>query len=231
MGDAPENGRIASAESLRNPHADVHRGPDHVLGHATTRWPDLPNVPPPIQEPSPPRYIWVAWGPRRTMPIVARYADVWNVPTYGLARWEESLPVAGGRCAHVGRDPSTIRRSHEAVLVLTPGRDLPGGGAGKGGTSLRRRRLGHGGRGCIGTPPHGGRPPSPSSVGQGDHHLRLLHLRPGRAPYTRTVHGTGDAGLLLTDRIGSPVGPRTSAAICGTLQSGTRRRPVGALTR
>jgi alkanesulfonate monooxygenase SsuD/methylene tetrahydromethanopterin reductase-like flavin-dependent oxidoreductase (luciferase family) len=80
---------------------------------------DLPNVPPPIQSPRPPIHIG-GIGPRRTMPIVARYADVWNVPTYGLARWEESLRVLETECAAIGRDPSTIRRSHEAILVLAP---------------------------------------------------------------------------------------------------------------
>jgi alkanesulfonate monooxygenase SsuD/methylene tetrahydromethanopterin reductase-like flavin-dependent oxidoreductase (luciferase family) len=79
---------------------------------------DLPNVPPPIQSPRPPIHIG-GIGPRRTMPIVARYADVWNVPTYGLVRWEESLRVLEAECAAIGRNPSTIRRSHEAVLVLT----------------------------------------------------------------------------------------------------------------
>ena len=55
-----------------------------------------------------------------TIPIVARYADVWNVPTYGLAQWEESQRTLEGECEKIGRDPGTIRRSLEAVLVLTP---------------------------------------------------------------------------------------------------------------
>jgi alkanesulfonate monooxygenase SsuD/methylene tetrahydromethanopterin reductase-like flavin-dependent oxidoreductase (luciferase family) len=78
---------------------------------------DLPNLPPPVQSPRPPIYVG-GIGPRRTMPIVARYADVWNVPTYGLARWEESQHVLETECEAIGRDPATIRRSHEAVLVL-----------------------------------------------------------------------------------------------------------------
>jgi alkanesulfonate monooxygenase SsuD/methylene tetrahydromethanopterin reductase-like flavin-dependent oxidoreductase (luciferase family) len=79
----------------------------------------LPNLPPPTQSPRPPIHIG-GIGPRRTMPIVARYADVWNVPTYGLARWEESQRVLETECAAIGRDPATIRRSHEAILVLAP---------------------------------------------------------------------------------------------------------------
>jgi alkanesulfonate monooxygenase SsuD/methylene tetrahydromethanopterin reductase-like flavin-dependent oxidoreductase (luciferase family) len=80
---------------------------------------DLPNLPPPVQSPRPPIHIG-GIGPRRTMPLVARYADVWNVPTYGLARWEESERVLERECASIGRDPSTIRRSQEAMLVLAP---------------------------------------------------------------------------------------------------------------
>ena len=80
---------------------------------------DLPNLPPPVQSPRPPIHIG-GIGPRRTMPIVARYADVWNIPTYGLRHWEASERVLTTECAAIGRDPATIRRSHEAVLVLTP---------------------------------------------------------------------------------------------------------------
>jgi alkanesulfonate monooxygenase SsuD/methylene tetrahydromethanopterin reductase-like flavin-dependent oxidoreductase (luciferase family) len=80
---------------------------------------DLPNLPPPAQHPRPPIHIGGV-GPRRTLPLVARYADVWNVPTYGLERWKESERVLDAACEAIGRDPGTIRRSHEAVLVLAP---------------------------------------------------------------------------------------------------------------
>ena len=78
---------------------------------------DLPNRPAPLQSPRPPIHIGGV-GPRRTLPLVARYADVWNVPTYGLSRWEESGRRLDEECVAIGRDPATIRRSHEAVLVL-----------------------------------------------------------------------------------------------------------------
>jgi len=80
---------------------------------------DLPNLPPPVQSPRPPIHVG-GIGPRRTLPLVARYADVWNVPTYGLAKWEESRAHLGTACQAAGRDPATLRRSHEAVLVLVP---------------------------------------------------------------------------------------------------------------
>jgi F420-dependent oxidoreductase-like protein len=80
---------------------------------------DLPNLPGPVQSPRPPLHIGGV-GPRRTLPLVARYADVWNIPTYGLAGWQASERRLEAECVTIGRDPATIRRSHEAVLVLAP---------------------------------------------------------------------------------------------------------------
>ncbi len=80
---------------------------------------DMPNLPPPLQRPRPPIHVG-GIGVRRTIPIVARYADVWNVPTYGLARWEESEVALEAECQMIGRDPGTIRRSLESILVLAP---------------------------------------------------------------------------------------------------------------
>lgn len=78
---------------------------------------DLPNLPPPAQRPHPPIHVG-GIGAVHTLPLVARYADVWNTPTYGLKTWEETQRVLDAECAKIGRDPATIRRSHEAVLVL-----------------------------------------------------------------------------------------------------------------
>lgn len=80
----------------------------------------LPSLPAPVQRPRPPIHVGGV-GHRHTLPLVARYADVWNVPTYGLDRWAEHQSALDQRCAALGRDPATLRRSLEAVLVL--GRD------------------------------------------------------------------------------------------------------------
>lgn len=80
---------------------------------------EMPNLPTPLQSPRPPIHVG-GIGPRRTLPLVARYADVWNVPTYGLDRWEESQRRLDEECAQIGRDPAEIRRAQEAVLVLAP---------------------------------------------------------------------------------------------------------------
>jgi alkanesulfonate monooxygenase SsuD/methylene tetrahydromethanopterin reductase-like flavin-dependent oxidoreductase (luciferase family) len=78
---------------------------------------ELANLPLPVQRPRPPIHVGGV-GPRRTLPLVARYADVWNIPTYGLSGWEESGRILDAACEAIGRDPSTIGRSQEAVLVL-----------------------------------------------------------------------------------------------------------------
>jgi len=82
--------------------------------------------PKPLQRPHPP--LWVGGnGPKRTLLVVARRADVWSCdvwPTntdamesgYALSR------VLDEHCAAVGRDPRTIRRAH---VLLADGTDTP----------------------------------------------------------------------------------------------------------
>ena len=78
---------------------------------------DLPNVPPPVQRPGPPIYIGGV-GERFTLPLVARFADVWNVPFRALHQLDHKAAALDRECAGVGRDPATIRRSLEAVMVI-----------------------------------------------------------------------------------------------------------------
>lgn len=80
---------------------------------------DLANVPGPVQQPRPPIHVGGV-GPKYTLPLVARYADVWNVPTYALDRLPELTLAVEKECEQVGRDPSTVRRSVEAVLAIAP---------------------------------------------------------------------------------------------------------------
>ncbi len=70
--------------------------------------------PRPVQQPHPP--IWIGGnGPRRTLPLVARYADVWHA--WGTPN---SLREANERvdqlAQEVGRDPSSIRRASSLSL-------------------------------------------------------------------------------------------------------------------
>lgn len=75
---------------------------------------ELPSLPRPVQSPHPPIHVGGA-GEKRTLPLVARHADVWNCPTYALGALPEKLAVLRAECASVGR---TVRVTEEAVLAL-----------------------------------------------------------------------------------------------------------------
>ena len=90
---------------------------DFAGTHYTVR--DMPIVPGPVQRPRPPITVGGV-GEEYTLPLVARYADVWNVPTYALAELERKISVLRSICADVGRDPATIVLSVEAVVALAP---------------------------------------------------------------------------------------------------------------
>jgi F420-dependent oxidoreductase-like protein len=66
--------------------------------------------PKPVQRPHPP--IWIGgMGPKRTLPMAAEYADVWNAPGGEPAAVAEASAVLDRHCADIGRDPAQIRRS------------------------------------------------------------------------------------------------------------------------
>jgi alkanesulfonate monooxygenase SsuD/methylene tetrahydromethanopterin reductase-like flavin-dependent oxidoreductase (luciferase family) len=83
---------------------------------------NAPSLPRPLQQPHPPIHVGGA-GERRTLPLVARHADVWNCPTYALAELPRKLAVVRAACAAIGRDPATLAVTEEAVLALVPRRD------------------------------------------------------------------------------------------------------------
>jgi alkanesulfonate monooxygenase SsuD/methylene tetrahydromethanopterin reductase-like flavin-dependent oxidoreductase (luciferase family) len=85
--------------------------------HYTVR--GFPALPTPVQQPRPPIIVGGV-GEKRTLPLVAKYADVWNVPTYALGELEHKAEVLRSLCDEIGRDPSTITFSVEAVLALSP---------------------------------------------------------------------------------------------------------------
>ncbi|MGE2718715.1 TIGR03560 family F420-dependent LLM class oxidoreductase [Mycolicibacterium celeriflavum] len=80
---------------------------------------DFPVKPGPVQRPRPPIVVGGV-GEKYTLPLVARYADVWNVPTYALGELEHKVSVLRAICEDVGRDPSSIVLSVEAVMALAP---------------------------------------------------------------------------------------------------------------
>lgn len=66
--------------------------------------------PKPVQRPHPP--IWIGGsGPRRTLPLAARYADVWNAAGGEAAGVAEASAILDRCCEDIGRDPAQIRRS------------------------------------------------------------------------------------------------------------------------
>jgi F420-dependent oxidoreductase-like protein len=66
--------------------------------------------PKPVQQPHPP--IWIGGsGPKRTLRIAARYADVWNAAGGSPEEVAASATILDQHCADVGRNPSEIRRS------------------------------------------------------------------------------------------------------------------------
>ena len=82
----------------------------------------VPSVPRPLQVPHPPIHVGGA-GPRRTLPIVARHADVWNCPTYALDVLPERRAQLVAECRRIGRDPASLRVTEEAVLALVARRE------------------------------------------------------------------------------------------------------------
>jgi len=90
---------------------------DFAGEHFTVK--DMPIKPGAVQQPRPPIVVGGV-GEKYTLPLVARYADVWNVPTYALGDLEHKIAVLRSICSDVGRDPSTITLSIEAVLALAP---------------------------------------------------------------------------------------------------------------
>jgi F420-dependent oxidoreductase-like protein len=79
------------------------------------------NVPRPLQPGGPPIMIG-GNGERRTLRLVARYADMCNV-TGGPDTLAHKLEVLRNHCADVGRDVAEITTTRMGTLVLTPDAD------------------------------------------------------------------------------------------------------------
>lgn len=90
---------------------------DFAGAHYAVR--DMPIKPGPVQQPRPPIIVGGV-GEKYTLPLVARYADVWNVPTYALGGLEHKVSVLRKACEDIGRDPASIVMSVEAVMALAP---------------------------------------------------------------------------------------------------------------
>ena len=106
---------------------------------------DAPLAPKPVQHPLP--LLIGGGGEQMTMRIAARYANEWNV--WGTPEFlRQKMAVLDQRCAEIGRDPKEIKRSANALLVLSDdaalvervrasGRPVVGGNAEQVGATLR----------------------------------------------------------------------------------------------
>jgi F420-dependent oxidoreductase-like protein len=66
--------------------------------------------PKPIQQPHPP--LWIGGrGERKTLRLVARHADAWNINAKDIGEDSRLAAVLDEHCAEVGRDPAEIRRT------------------------------------------------------------------------------------------------------------------------
>ncbi len=72
------------------------------------------NEPKGPQQPTPPIVIGGA-GPKRTMPLVAKWADHWNFPGGEVAKFAESKARLTECCEEIGRDPAEITTSTHLI--------------------------------------------------------------------------------------------------------------------
>ena len=74
------------------------------------------------QRPGGPPILIGGTGPRRTLPLVARYADIWNVNGLTPDAFRERSSALDALLQAVGRKPADVRRT--MMLGLTFGRDM-----------------------------------------------------------------------------------------------------------
>jgi F420-dependent oxidoreductase-like protein len=76
---------------------------------------DAPFLPRPLQSPHPP--IWIGGsGERKTLRLVAQYADAWN-GLGPLATLQQKVEVLHRHCADLGRDPASIQLTAGAPVI------------------------------------------------------------------------------------------------------------------
>lgn len=84
-----------------------HDGPHHRIV-------DAEFMPKPIQQPRVP-FVVGGSGPKRTIPLAAKWADQWNYPDFGapdaLETFVERIELLHAACDAIGRDPNDIEVS------------------------------------------------------------------------------------------------------------------------
>lgn len=81
---------------------------------------DAPCQPAPIQKPWP--RIWIGGGgEQRTLRIVAKHADAWNIPAVTPEEYARKSDVLRQHCEAVGREYNEIERTMETRVLVTDG--------------------------------------------------------------------------------------------------------------
>lgn len=79
----------------------------------------VPFMPKPLQKPYPPITIG-GQGERRTLPLVARYADKWSMPAgFTPEKLAEKVKALATACAQIQRDCSRMDKSYQTFLVFS----------------------------------------------------------------------------------------------------------------
>jgi F420-dependent oxidoreductase-like protein len=92
------------------------RGGRTTFAGAHYRVTDAPNNPPPVNGKVP--LLVGGGGEQRTLRVAARFADEWNVWSTPEVMRHKSA-VLDQRCEEIGRDPSEIKRSTQALLLMS----------------------------------------------------------------------------------------------------------------
>ncbi len=111
----PPGERISRFEEACRVFVGLLREPTTTLAGDHYQLTDAIAEPKPVQSPLP---LLIGGKGDRMMGIVARYADEWNM--WGLPEAiAERAAVLEQRCDAIGRDPATIQRSAQALVLLT----------------------------------------------------------------------------------------------------------------
>lgn len=78
---------------------------------------DAPFMPKPVQQPHPPIMIG-GIGEKKVLPLVAKYAQMWNIPSLPADQIAEKAKVLEKACQKIGRNCAEIERSYLTPLYI-----------------------------------------------------------------------------------------------------------------
>ncbi len=78
---------------------------------------DAPFMPKPIQKPHPPIMIGGV-GEKKILPLVAKYAQIWNIPSLPADQIAEKNKILEKACKKIGRNCAEIERSYLTPLYI-----------------------------------------------------------------------------------------------------------------